>query len=257
MSVQYQLRDRIAYVLLDRPDRLNAFDDGQIEALHDAMVRVREDPSVKAVVITGVGDTFSVGLDIDLLGRAFADPNYFREVLMRFRRVLLEVERAPVPVVAAVNGLARAGGFELLLSCDMAIVADDARIGDTHLAFGLLPGGGATARLPRRIGHQRARELLLTGRWLEPGEAVELGLAARAVPRDRLEDEVDALVARFRPLSRPALAATKAVLAETEAMSLEDALDEEISAFMRFLANEPTAREGYDAFVEKREPKWD
>lgn len=257
MTVHYEVRDRVAYVTLDRPGALNAFDDGQITDLMQAGLAVRDDPGVKALVITGAGDAFSVGLDIDLLGRAFADPPYFREVLTRLRRTFLVIEQAPVPTIAAVNGLARAGGFELMVACDMAIVADEARIGDTHLSFGIMPGGGATARLPRRVGHQRARELILTGRWLEPGEAVSIGLALRSVPRARLGEAVEALVARIRPLSRAALAATKAAMADQEGQNLEDALDTEIDHFMRYLGNVPGADEGYRAFVEERDPVWD
>jgi len=256
-AVHFDVRDRVAYLTLNRPEVLNAIDENVITGLAEALESAALEPNVKAAVITGAGDAFSVGLDIDLLGRAFDDLKYFRDVLDRFKELLLAVQAMPVPVVAAVNGLARAGGFELILACDLAIVAEDARIGDTHLVFGILPGGGATVRAPRRLGDQRARELLLTGRWMTGGEAADAGLAMRAVAPTRLYDEVEALIAHFRPLSRAALTATKAALEATADLPLAEALDVELEHLIRLLETEPSAREGYQAFVEKRKPLWD
>ena len=110
-----------------------------------------------------------------------------------------------MPVIALVHGFVLAGGLELMLACDMAIAAEDARIGDQHVNFGLMPGGGSTQRLPRRIGMQRAMELLTTGRWLSGAEAAEWGLVRRAVPADTLDQELEALVSPLRTKSRPGL----------------------------------------------------
>jgi enoyl-CoA hydratase/carnithine racemase len=250
-AVHLDIRDRVAYLTLNRPEALNAIDEDVIAGLAEALESAALEPGVKAVVITGAGDAFSVGLDIDLLGRAFDELAYFRDVLDRFKELLLAVQAMPVPVVAAVNGLARAGGFELILACDLAIVAEDARIGDTHVAFGLLPGGGATVRAPRRLGDQRARELLLTGRWMTGVEAADAGLALRAVAPTRLYDEIEELIAQFRPLSRAALSATKGALEATADLPLTEALEVELEHFVRLLEKEPSAREGYQAFVEK------
>jgi enoyl-CoA hydratase/carnithine racemase len=257
VSVRLEFADHAAYVTLDRPHALNAIDEEVLSGLADALRAVVHDESVKALVITGAGDAFCVGLDIDLLHRAFADLAYFGDVVERLKRVLLSIETSPVPVIAAVNGLARAGGFELILACDLAIVADDARIGDTHLAFGIVPGGGATVRAPRKLGPQRARELIFTGRWMDGREAVQSGLALRSVPRTALDDAVEEVIARLRPLSRLCLAATKAAMREASDVPLERALDVELEHFMRYLEDVPTAREGYLAYVEKRRPRWD
>jgi enoyl-CoA hydratase/carnithine racemase len=161
-----------------------------------------------------------------------------------------------VPVVAAVNGLARAGGLELMLACDLVLIADEARVADHHLAFGIVPGGGSTQRLPRKVGAQRAREIIFTARWLTGAEAVEAGLALRSVPRAGLDAAVEELVARLRPLSRPCLAATKAAINEGRDLPLDAALDVELEHFVRYLDEVPGAREGYRAYVEKREPRW-
>ena len=248
-------RNGVAWLTLSNPP-LNAFDEGEIGALAATVDALASDPSVRAVVVTGSGSAFSVGLDLGLLGRGFEDPSYFRAQLDRFGAALSAFEALPVPTIACVNGTARAGGFELLLCCDLVIVAAEAKLGDTHLASGLPPGGGASARLPRRVGHQAARDLLLTGRWITGLEAATMGLAARAVPAASLVEAVRALASQIAALSRPALVATKQILRDSEQVALDEALSIELEAFTAFLRSEPTASEGYRAFVENREPRW-
>lgn len=227
-----------------------------LQSLPPVLRRVREDPDVKALVVSGAGEAFCIGLDIGLLERAFDDPGYFRDVLDRFKRILLDLESLPVPVVAAVNGLTRAGGFELMLACDLVIAAAEARVADHHLAFGIVPGGGATQRAPRKIGDQRARELIFTARWLTGDEAADYGLAVRAAPLSRLGDAVEDLVAAFRNRSRAALAATKAAMNEGAGLPLAQALDTEIEIFMRYITSDPNAAEGFRAYKEGRDPSW-
>lgn len=257
MAASLDIRDRVAYLTLDRPDAMNAIDEAMLSELTEALVRIREDETVKALVVTGAGKAFCIGLDIGLLRRAFSDPKYFEDVLVRYGALLLMIEWLPIPVIAAVNGRARAGGFELLLACDMAIIADEAIIADHHLAFGIVPGGGSTFRLPRRIGYQRAREIIFTGRWLTGPEAVEYGLALRSVPAAVLPQEIESLAGVFRHRSRPALAATKRAMQDQEGLITGMAMEEERRHFMHYLTQEKSAREGFDAFVEQRDPEWE
>src|SRR5687768_13796546 len=133
-TVSLTVTDRVATATLNRPDAMNAIDEAVLGGLAAVIERVREDSSIKALIVTGAGDAFCVGLDIGLLGRAFAEPPYFEDVLRRLKDLLRSLESLPVPVIAAVNGLARAGGFELLLACDLVLVANEARIGDNHMA---------------------------------------------------------------------------------------------------------------------------
>lgn len=245
----------VAVLTLSNPP-LNSFDEAQIASLERIVDQLGSDRDVRAVIVTGAGKAFSVGLDLGLLGRGFDDPTYFRTQLDRFGAALIAFEALPVPTIAAVNGTARAGGFELMLCCDLVLVASEARIGDTHLASGLPPGGGASARLPRRVGHQAARDLLLTGRWTTGDEAVTLGLALRAVPVSHVLDAAAALADHLASLSRPALSMTKQILARTEHVPLDEALRVELEMFTSFIRTEPTASEGYRSFVENREPRW-
>jgi len=155
-----------------------------------------------------------------------------------------------------VHGFALAGGLELLLACDLAIAAEDARIGDQHVNFGLIPGGGCTRRLPRRIGMQRAMELLTTGRWLSGTEAAAWGLVLRAVPADRLDSELETLLAALRVKSRPGLGWIKSVTRRGQDLPLRDGVALEGLAFVQYLTTSPHPKEGIQAFKEKRQPRF-
>ena len=250
-AVDFEASDRIATATLRRSAARNAIDEDMLADLRDVVERVRADDALNALVITGEGDAFCIGLDIDLLKRAFADPAYFKDVLDRYNRILLDLEALPVPVIAAVNGLARAGGFELILACDLVVVAEEARIADHHLAFGIMPGGGATQRAPRKLGDQRAKELIFTARWMDGAEAAAAGLALRTVPRAELPKAVEQLTAQLRDKSRECLAATKAAMQKGATLPLDQAVAVETDHFMRYLQTESTARAGFDAYVNR------
>ncbi|MGY1694711.1 enoyl-CoA hydratase/isomerase family protein [Geodermatophilus sp. SYSU D00814] len=235
---------------------VNSLDEGALRGLDLLLDRVVDDEDVRALVLTGAGSTFCVGLDLDLLGRAFGDHDYFLDVVGRFHAVLRRIETLPAPVVAAVNGTTRAGGFELLLACDLVVAAHEARIADHHLAVGMLPGGGASARLPRLVGPQRARELLFSGRFLTGAEAAEVGLVLRSVPGEHLPAAALELAGAVAGNPRHTVARLKALLAEQDGLPVTDACRVELEHFRRYLDEEPLADDGYRAFVEKRAPAW-
>lgn len=257
-TVRTEVLDRALWITLDRPDALNGLTLELLADLRAVCDRIEADTSIRAAVITGSGRAFSVGADIELLKRAF-DPDD-RAALHGFvdaiNGTLLRIESLPVPVVAAVNGLARAGGFELLLACDMAIAADSARIGDVHSSFGMMPGGGSTHRLPRLIGPMRATELIMTSRWLDGAEAAELGLVLRAVPRADLRDAVHQLLADLVDKPRGVLGAIKGAMAGAVGLEPVAASAVERRAFLAYLDTVPDAREGFRAYLEEREPSW-
>jgi enoyl-CoA hydratase/carnithine racemase len=256
-TVRTSTDDQVLYVTLDGPGSMNSLTPPVLQELDDAIAVVERDRSLRAIVITGTGKAFSVGMDIDFLGECFADPaGVFLPFIRRFHEVLLRLENCGVPSIAVVNGLARAGGFELLLACDFVIAADEAKVGDTHSQFGMIPGAGASVRAPRKVGDQRARELLLAGRWLTGPEMVQWGLAVASVPRDDLAAETDRLLAGIRGRSRRVLGDIKNLLNATPELSLLDALRLEREVFARFLAEDEQFDEGYRAFVEGREPHW-
>jgi putative hydratase len=243
-------------VRLDRPGALNAIDEAVLEKLDGVLGQIERDDSVRALVLTGTGETFCVGMDLACLERGFRDHAYFYSFLERLGAVLLRMEALPVPVIAAVNGLTRAGGFEIVLASDLVLIANEARIADDHGRFAVLPGGGATQRAPRKLGWQRAADLILTARWIEGPGAVEYGIALRSVPRAELPAAVEELVDRLRGKSRAFLGAAKAAMRDGASLSVEDAVRLEIDRFIQHLERSPDALEGFNAYREKRPPRW-
>ena len=253
----YDVTQRVAHVTFNRPDSLNSITEQVLSDLDAVISAVQDDESVRAMVLRGSGRAFCVGLDLELLQRAFSDAGYFASVIRRLGDLLLRLEDLPVPVVGVANGLARAGGMEILLACDMVIVADEARIGDNHTNFGVMPGGGSTARLPRKIGDQRAKELILTARWLTGPEAVDYGVALRSVPETELDDAVEELLAGLRDKSRNCSAAVKRAMARTAVAPIRDAVAAELDEFVRYVcAPGSDAQEGLAASLERRAPNW-
>lgn len=167
----------LLHLVLDRPAVHNALDGALLDALDEALQAAAADPSVRVVTLTGAGrKAFSAGADLDeLAGLSAGDA---RRALGRGQRVLQRVERMPVPVIAAVNGLALGGGFELALACSFVIASTSAAFGLPETGLGLMPGYGGTQRLPRLIGRQPALHLILTGERMGAERAYQLGLVA-------------------------------------------------------------------------------
>ena len=255
-TLTYDVDRGVATVTFTTPDSLNSITEKRLAELDRVVGEIETSPSLQAVVWTGTGRAFCVGLDLELLKRAFDEIDYFEDVVRRLNALILRVEAFPIPTIAAVNGFARAGGFELALACDVMIIAEEAKIGDNHTHVGVMPGGGATQRLPRRIGAQRAKELIWTARWLTGAEAVEYGLALRSVPGSELLASVEAFVDTLRNKPRACLAAVKAAMRAGEGLPITEAIEAEIRQFVAYMGGEPFAREGFRASLEGREPDW-
>ncbi len=255
-NIKLSKEQGIATILLNRPDAMNALGRELLSDLASALSDVAGDESMKALVLRGQGRCFCAGADLKYFQDAFNSHDALEAYLSEINKVLFQVEDLPVPVIAVVHGFALAGGLELMMSCDMALVADDARIGDQHVNFGLMPGGGSTIRLPRLVGPQRAMELLTTGRWLNGPEAVEWGLALRSAPLDRLDEELEQLVAPLRGKSRPGLGWIKQVTHRGRDLTVRDGVAVEGMAFAQYVATSGHPAEGVQAFVEKRTPQF-
>jgi enoyl-CoA hydratase/carnithine racemase len=255
-SLNFEIRDRVARVTFTTPESLNSISEDRIADLQQLVRVVREDESVRAMSITGTGRAFCVGLDFNLLKKAFADIKYFESVVRRFNAVLLDLEELPIPVIAAVNGYARAGGFELTLACDFILMADEAKIGDNHAQVGVMPGGGATQRLPQRIGMQNAKALIFMANWLTGPEAVANGLALRSVPLAQLQNATEEMLSVLVHRPRALSATLKRTLHASRTLDRKAGIEFEISNFVHFMGEEPYGREGYMASLDKREPNW-
>ncbi|MFN3258720.1 MAG: enoyl-CoA hydratase/isomerase family protein [Ilumatobacter sp.] len=214
MSDEQQVRlesgNGVATITMDRPDALNAITPTMLRQLNDAADTVAADPAIRVVVLTGAGRAFSAGVDLKALGeRQLANGKVGDLLDVPARRLTATLSSMPKPVVAAVNGFCFTGALELALACDVMIVADEAKLADTHAKFGIRPTWGMSQRLADAVGITRARELSYTARTITGIEAVEIGLAARSAPRDRFVDAVDALVEEMLANSSDAFAAYK------------------------------------------------
>ena len=192
-SLDYEADGPVATIWLNRPQAKNAYDLDLLEALDGALARAEADPAGRVVVIRGRGDSFCAGADFSLLSGATPWSELSDTVARTFKRVS-ESRRI---TIAAVHGWTVAGGFELMLACDFALAADDARIGDFHIRHGLFAGAGSIYRLPRLVGLRKARELMLSGDVIDGREAKAWGLVNDAAPLDGLDALIDRFAAKF------------------------------------------------------------
>lgn len=257
-EVSYAVHDQVMRVLLDGEDTLNSLTPHTIAQLNTMLQAAEADTSLRAVVVRGAGTrAFCVGMDIAFLADCFGDPEgVFVPFLESYHATLLRLENLPVPVVAQIDGLGRAGGFELILACDIVMTADDAKVGDAHVSFGVPPGAGASQRAVRKLGDQRAKALMLRPTWLDGPTMVQWGLALSSHPAAELESAVESFVSDMCGQSRPAMAITKCLLADSREWGFSEGLAHELALFRRLLTEVPDHAEGYRAFVEKRDPFW-
>jgi enoyl-CoA hydratase/carnithine racemase len=256
-TLQYGTDGRVAHATFTRPDSGNSLSEQALDEINDVVARVQADQNVRTLVIRGQDDCFCSGLDEEVLEAALDDLEYFEHVLTRVAATCLSLEALEVPVIGAVNGLASGAGFELALACDVIVAAEEARIGDGHTAAGLIPGGGATVRLPRTIGAQHARELIYSSRLVSGSEAAGLGLVLRSVPLASLDASVAELAASFTDKPRRALAAVKRQINGGLGLDTPSGVEYERNEFIRYL-REPhsDALEGFRAAREGRSPNW-
>lgn len=243
--------DRVTVIRFNRPDQLNAMSSLMIREIVAAIETADTDPSVGAIVLTGSGKAFMAGADIKEY--ATLDETGFRR-FQRLGRTIYEcIERAGKPVIAAVNGYALGGGFEIALSCDVIIAAERARLGLPEIKLGLIPGGGGTQRLTQRIGRNKAFELLATGDHHPARLYADLGLVNAVTEGDPVEAAV-ALGAAMAAHPPAALGAIKALVQMAGNASLDIALDAE-AAHLQTLFETSDAREQIAAFAAKSAAK--
>jgi enoyl-CoA hydratase/carnithine racemase len=242
--VQYTTADGIGRITLNRPDRMNAVTIELASQLHHALNELSADRTVNVIVIRGAGKNFCAGGDVAEVERLkSAGPESLRTLFVAFRRACDAIATVDVPVIAAVEGVAMAGGFELMQAADIVIVSDDAKIADNHINFSMIPGGGSTQRLPRLVGHQVALGLLLSGDRLSGLDAMRLGLAYRSFSPYDFDEGVDQFAAQLAGRDRAAVTTIKRLVGGTGQRSVSQGLDDEISAVVAHIC-----KHGVDEF---------
>ncbi len=258
-EIEVRREPPIGWIVLNRPHRLNAISPKMIEELEDAIADLSADRSVRVVVITGAGGrAFSAGADItafsEILSTESKVPVAFT-FSVRFNELLRRIERAPKPVVAAIDGYALGGGLELALACDFRIASDRSEVGQPEIRLGLIPGGGATQRLTRLIGPSKAKQVIFFGDRIRADEALRLGILDRVVPAESFEREVREFAMKLAELPPIALAAAKEAINTALNVSIDDGLRYESSLFAHLFSTKDLA-EGISAFFSKRKPEF-
>jgi 2-(1,2-epoxy-1,2-dihydrophenyl)acetyl-CoA isomerase len=245
----------VVTVRMNNASKLNALSDTLSRELMEAMAEARDDPSCRAIVITGEGRGFCVGADLAALQPLYAAgerPKLSGFLRQGYNNLIPLFTESPKPVIAAVNGVAAGAGLSLALACDIRIAAEDSSYLMAFVRIGLVPDSGASYLLPRAIGHAEALRLSITGDRIGAAEALRIGLVSQVVPNDGCVADAQELAARLAALPTAAIGLTKRLFADASGATLKDALELEADAQDRAGATDDHV-EGVMAFMEKRE----
>ena len=252
--VGYDVDGRVATVTLNRPEALNAISGAMADELAEIFRRASGDREVWVVVLAAAGHkAFCVGAD--LKERAGFSLEDFHRNRGQIRGVFAALRSVSQPVIASVFGYALGGGFELALSCDLVVAAEGTQLGLPEARVGLLPAGGGTQLLTRKVGPARAKELIYTGRRFDAAEGAAMGLVQRVVPRDRLTEETSQLALEVCRSSPVAVRAAKASIDSALGVPLDEGIEVEHRAWETVISSSDRT-EGIAAFNEKRDPRW-
>jgi enoyl-CoA hydratase/carnithine racemase len=230
-AVIYEKRGAVAWITLNRPRRLNAYNVEMRDDLFAALSAVHDDPGIRAMVLAGAGEAFSTGGDVSEFGSA---PSPTAARWIRFRRdVWGRLRTMPIPTLAAIHGFTVGGGLEMALLCDLAIAADDTRLCLPETGLGMIPGVAGTQTAPRRLGLGWALDLNITGRWIDADQALFIGLVAEVVPLKALDRSAHAMALSLARLPREHAAFAKLAIWEGMNSSLADGLELERRLAMR------------------------
>lgn len=246
------VRDHVALVTINRPDKLNALNGIVIRELGELADRLASDADIHGLILTGAGSkAFVAGADIAELAEQGALDGMARA--LQGQAVFRRIETLGKPVIAAVNGFALGGGCELAMCCHLRIASEAAKFGQPEVKLGITPGYGGTVRLPRLVGRGRALELLLTGAMIDATEAWRIGLVNRVVPAAELLTQARALMAQILANGPLAVQACLTLVDRGFDVPLDDALAQEAAQF-GLLSTSPEMREGTAAFLARRAP---
>ena len=230
-QILYQAAGGVARITMNRAEAMNAITPAMLKELKAAVQAAGKAEEIRIVVLTGAGRAFCAGVDLKALGEVILTGGKVGDILDIPARELIDAIRAvPKPVIALVNGFCFTGALEIMLACDLVIASVQAKIGDTHAKWGLRPTWGMSARLPRRVGFLKAKELSFTADAITAQEAERIGLVNQAVPADKLEEALETMTKKIMANSPQSLAAYKQLYNTNEAMTLDKSLALEFSS---------------------------
>lgn len=239
----------VGVATLNRPDVLNALSTELMDELIQRLEAFDDDPNIYVIVLTGSERVFAAGADIgDMAEASFLDM-YERNNLARWKRV----QAIRKPIIAAVSGYALGGGCELAMHCDIIVASESAQFGQPEISIGVMPGAGGTQRLTRAIGKYKAMEMVLTGRFMSAGEALDAGLVSRVVSKEQFLEEAMLLAHELACKPPIALKLAKEAVLKAHETTLTEGLEHERKLFYSLFATEDQ-KEGMKAFLEKRKP---
>lgn len=251
-TITTEIKDKCLSITLCRPNRLNAFDMKLGTELYHVLSEVSTNDEINLVIIKGMGNGFCGGGDVKEMSIADNKPQFLRDLTKVIHRCVITMRSMEKPVIAVVNGAAFGAGFSLALACDMIIATPNVRFGTAFIGIGLAPGCG-TQLLTSIIGYQKACEFILTSKVITADEAVDLNIVNTVVPEEKVDDEINGYVQKFKKL--PPIAVGKAK------MLINKSLDNDFTSHLElesitasFTAGTKDFTEGVNAFVEKRKP---
>jgi enoyl-CoA hydratase len=248
----YEKSEGVATITLNRPEAMNAFSKEVVEEVLQALGDAKDDESIRVVILTGAGEkAFSAGADIKtMIGM---NALRARELSLMGEKLCLAFENFEKPVIAALNGYALGGGLEVAMACDLRIASENARMGQTEVNFGLIPGWGGTQRLTRLIGATKAKELVFTGRMIDAKTAEQLGILNMVIPADKFKETVMKFAMDLAAKPPVAIKVAKSLINKGADIGLDSALALEREGFS-VVASTEDLQEGVKAFTEKRKP---
>jgi len=249
--IDFNRNDRVAWIQLNRPDKLNALNRSVLEDLETAVAWCEEDHALRVVVLTGDDKAFAAGADIEHMSKGDINSAYeLSDLGMRVQERLSDLAK---PTIAAISGYALGGGLELALCCDIRISAENAIFGLPEITLGIIPGGGGTQRLARLVGLGLSTELVFLGEMIKADKAKEIGLVNKVVPLGELRTEVETFA--YKLVEKPALAlrAAKIAMRRGIGIPLKEGLQMEQNLFCMLFGTEDQ-KEGMAAFMQQRKP---
>jgi len=247
-DIHYRVEENIAEIVLDRPEYYHSLRHETLYELDSARERSTADDDIKAIILRSVGDdAFCTGADLNVVDEIVSETQAVEDWIDLGQRVFMQYSKCELPVIGCVTGQALAGGFELVLVCDLVVAGPNSELGDYHMNFNLLPGGGGSQLLPRIIGSRRAKELLLTGKTISAEQALEWGIVNRiGNPAKAAAKELAKNIASQNP---EAVDRTLRLLDVAGKTNLEDGIDFEREVVIRHLQSE-AVKEGLAEFLD-------